>query len=102
MSKFGFKISIKSLLSSINFAINFFKKNSQNNIGISQATSSDLEEKEKVSESRIQENLPFSSKNHESIKNKFKLPSLDFLKYPTKKEKNNLSNTIDADTLEKI
>ena len=30
------------------------------------------------------------------------MPSLDFLKYPTKKEKNNLSNTIDADTLEKI
>ena len=80
----------------------FSKKKNQNNIGISQAASSDLEEKEKVSESRIQENLPFSSKNHESIKNKFKLPSLDFLKYPTKKEKNNLSNTIDADTLEKI
>ena len=98
----SFKISIKNLLSSINFAINFFKKNSENNIGISQTTSSDLEENEKVSESRIQENLPFSSKSHESIKNKFKLPSLDFLKYPTKKEKNNLSNTIDADTLEKI
>jgi len=98
----SFKISIKKILSFINFVINLFQKNNQNNVGLNQPTTSYLEENEKVSESRIQENLPFSSKNHESTKNRFKLPSLDFLKYPTKKEKNNLSNAIDADALEKI
>ena len=53
----------------------------------------------------IQENLPFSSKNTESTnKNLFKLPSVDFLKKPTKAErdKNLNEDTIDKKTLEKI
>ncbi len=53
----------------------------------------------------IQENLPFSSKNTESVsKNIFKLPSIDFLKKPTKseREKNLSEDTIDKKTLEKI
>ena len=53
----------------------------------------------------IQENLPFSSKNTESAnKNLFKLPSVDFLKKPTKAErdKNLNEDTIDKKTLEKI
>ena len=53
----------------------------------------------------IQENLPFSSKNNESTnKNLFKLPSVDFLKKPTKAErdKNLNEDTIDKKTLEKI
>ena len=53
----------------------------------------------------IQENLPFSSKNTESAsKNIFKLPSIDFLKKPTKseREKNLSEDTVEKKTLEKI
>jgi len=53
----------------------------------------------------IQENLPFSSKNTESAsKNIYKLPAIDFLKKPTKseREKNLSEDTVDKKTLEKI
>ena len=56
-------------------------------------------------ETRIQENFSFTSKNNntENKTFKFKLPSLDFLKKPSKKERVNLSdNKIDDITLEKI
>ena len=52
-----------------------------------------------------QENLPFNSKNNENIyKHKFKLPSIDYLKKPTKseREKNLNVDKIDENTLEKI
>ena len=54
----------------------------------------------------IQEDLPFANNENErkNFKAKFKLPSLDFLKSPTKKERQNDSNEngIDQDFLEKI
>jgi len=54
----------------------------------------------------IQEDLPFANYEDErkNLKLKFKLPSLDFLKSPTKKERQNDSNEndIDQDFLEKI
>ena len=53
----------------------------------------------------IQENLPFSAKNTEVVnKNLFKLPSVEFLKKPTKAErdKNLNEDSIDKKTLEKI
>ena len=54
----------------------------------------------------IQEDLPFAHSENEkkNFKAKFKLPSLDFLKSPTKKERQNDSNEndIDQDFLEKI
>ena len=52
-----------------------------------------------------QENLPFNSKNIENInKNKFKLPAIDYLKKPTKleREKNLNVDKVDENTLEKI
>jgi len=51
----------------------------------------------------IQEDLPFAN-NENTAKVKFKLPSIDFLKFPTKTErKNNLNeDNIDKDFLEKI
>ncbi|HJN84233.1 MAG TPA: DNA translocase FtsK 4TM domain-containing protein [Candidatus Pelagibacter bacterium] len=51
----------------------------------------------------VQEDLPFTSSEN-AAKVKFKLPSIDFLKFPTKAErKNNLSeDNIDKDFLEKI
>ncbi len=54
----------------------------------------------------IQEDLPFikADKLKENEKNKFKLPSLDLLKIPSKKEKefDNKEQTNDSDFLEKI
>ena len=52
-----------------------------------------------------QEDLPFNTKNTEDIsKNKFKLPSIDYLKKPTKSEREKILNgdKIDENTLEKI
>ena len=103
-------------LVSINFSIsflkNFFKtlfiiikkrkkdeiKNFDNNQDVIESTS---ESREKL----IQEDLPFNKKPSENqIKYKFKLPSIDFLKKPTKSERDkNLSeDKIDEKTLEKI
>ncbi len=53
----------------------------------------------------VQEDLPFSSNPSSSrtIKSKFVLPSLDYLKFPTKKERSVISEQkIDETTLEKI
>ncbi len=53
----------------------------------------------------IQEDLPFiKAENKNDNKNKFKLPSLDLLKTPTKKERENLNKneTHDQEFLEKI
>ena len=103
-------------LVSINFSIsflkNFFKtlfiiikkrkkdeiKNFDNNQDV-------IESNSESSEKLIQEDLPFNKKPSENqIKYKFKLPSIDFLKRPTKSERDkNLSeDKIDEKTLEKI
>ena len=103
-------------LVSINFSIsflkNFFKtlfiiikkrkkdeiKNFDNNQDVIESIS-------EGSEKLIQEDLPFNKKPSENqIKYKFKLPSIDFLKRPTKSERDkNLSeDKIDEKTLEKI
>jgi len=103
-------------LVSINFSIsflkNFFKtlfiiikkrkkdeiKNFDNNQDVIESIS-------ESSEKLIQEDLPFNKKLSENkIKYKFKLPSIDFLKKPTRSERDkNLSeDKIDEKTLEKI
>ena len=55
---------------------------------------------------QIQEDLPFGNIENQSkiVKKKFYLPSIDFLKLPTKKERKNETNEndIDQDFLEKI
>ena len=68
-----------------------------------------LEEKNFVSEkvienTRIQENFSFEVKSKTSKNNihKFKLPSLDFLKKPTKKNNSDNDDIIDEKALEKI
>ena len=52
----------------------------------------------------IQEDLPFAQDEGKIARNKYKLPSIDFLNSPTKKERNDSSeeNNIDQDFLEKI
>ena len=57
---------------------------------------------ESINSTRVQENFSFEKKN-ENKTFKFKLPSLDFLKKPTKKEREiSADNKIDDITLEKI
>ena len=57
-----------------------------------------------VEESRVQENFSFNIKNNEIAKKiSFMLPSINFLKKPTKKDRvDNDENKIDEDSLEKI
>ena len=57
-----------------------------------------------IKETRVQENFVFEKKSSTEAKQiKFKLPTLDFLKKPTKKERENSSEIkINEETLEKI
>ena len=58
----------------------------------------------KYSETRVQENFSFDKNITPSNKKtiKYKLPSIDFLKIPSKKDRNLSENRIDEKTLEKI
>ncbi len=58
----------------------------------------------KYNETRVQENFSFDKNMTPSNKKtiKYKLPSLDFLKIPSKKDRNLSENRIDEKTLEKI
>ncbi len=59
--------------------------------------------KNEVDETRIQENLPFKNSNEIKKTFKFSLPILEFLKKPSKSERNNKNNEkIDESFLEKI
>ena len=101
-------IFLVSINFSIKFIINFIKKiftritkQDKKNI-ISDIQHNDekiIEDTQKLT----QEDLPFNAKISEN-KYKFKLPSLDFLKTPTKAERNKNQNEdkIDENTLEKI
>ena len=79
------KETAKSIVNNINE--NFINEN--NNINV---------------ETRVQENFSFDKNIISSDKKtiKYKLPSLDFLKSPTKKDRNLSENKIDEKTLEKI
>ena len=97
-------------LFSLKFFISFFKniylKISKKNNEEIQNINTFTEENQKTTDDiqkPTQEDLPFNTKNKEN-KYKFKLPSLDYLKYPTKKEreKNLNEDKIDESTLEKI
>ncbi len=109
-------IIIILFLVSINFSISFLKKffknlfliitkmkkNEIKNFDYDQV---EVEPKMAESEKLIQEDLPFNKKTSENQTiYKFKLPSVDFLKKPTKSERDkNLSeDKIDEKTLEKI
>ena len=91
----------------INFLINIFKKiftklkkeNKKDTI----STYHDSEKINEDSQKLTQENLPFNTKISEN-KYKFKLPHIDYLKTPTKTErnKNQTEDKIDENTLEKI
>ena len=105
-------ISIIFLLS-INFKLKTFisiikkiffltRKNINSTNTLDQKIEEEIIPNESYVETRVQENFSFD-KNKENKSFKFKLPSLDFLKKPTKKERESIAdNKIDDATLEKI
>ena len=99
-------------LISINFKIKFFisifknflsKIKSKDKNNVIDTTQSYEEKINENTQKLTQEDLPFNKKTSES-NFKFKLPKLDFLKSPTKTErnKNQTEDKIDENTLEKI
>ena len=106
-------ISILFLLS-INFKLKTFisiikkiffltRKNKNSTNTLDQKIEEEIIPNESYVETRVQENFSFDNKNKENKSFKFKLPSLDFLKKPTKKERESIAdNKIDDATLEKI
>ena len=106
-------ISIIFLLS-INFKLKTFisiikkiffltRKNKNSTNTLDQKIEEEIIPNESYVETRVQENFSFDNKNKENKSFKFKLPSLDFLKKPTKKERESVAeNKIDDATLEKI
>jgi len=96
--------SIKSTFVFLRFLFLFLIKRKKEEQVLSNELSESLIESEKT-DTRIQEDLPFST-DETRIKNvspKFKIPSIDFLKIPSKKEREKKSNEIiDESFLEKI
>ena len=103
-------IIIFIFLKSVNFNVlwffNLIKKifSKKEKIIIQNKNDESYEDKSSSYSTQIQENLPFVSNENKISKNKFKLPSIDFLKSPTKAERLNDSNeeNIDKEFLEKI
>ncbi len=103
-------IFLISINFSIKFVVNIFKSllskftkfNSEKNIVINE-TNNEKENIVQETQKLTQENLPFNIKNNE-LDIKFKLPSLDFLKKPTKaeREKSLKEDKVEETVLEKI
>ena len=103
-----FILFLKSINFKVKFLVQIFKK-ILSLFYLTRKVSDSTEEiiyssEEKIKDTRIQENFSFDVKSTTS-KNKiykFKLPSLDFLIKPTKKERVNNEDVIDEKSLEKI
>ncbi len=105
-------IFFKSINFNINWFLNLIKKNiikifsKKKNFEINENLSNEDKDISERYSKPIQEDLPFVSndKNKNQLKIKFKLPPIDYLKFPTKEERKESSNSnvIDKDFLEKI
>ena len=108
-----FLISLIVFLLSVNFSIKFFfnliknffilaKNQKNNNQEINIDYKADITQEDIL----VQEDLPFNKSTHEQKKTnkKFKLPSIDFLKSPSQKERerNQTEDKLDESLLEKI
>ena len=97
--------SIKGFISFIKKIVNFINKDKNRPYTDKSEVISEYIPQEQI-KNLIQEDLPFikAEKIRESEKTNFKLPSLDLLKIPTKKERENLDNEVSSDPkfLEKI
>ena len=102
-----FLISINfNIISVFKFFSNLFKIKNYNLESSSDNYIQDLKSNEIKNEKLIQENLPFTKNTTEAknIKEKYKFPTIDFLKLPSRKEseKNFSKNNVDENFLEKI
>ena len=94
---------LKLFLKFLGVLFNKLKNNKIKENNIESELSENLISEEKIDDIRVQENLPFSSivKTDKKVNNRFKLPHLDFLKKPIKKERENKSDQkIDEKSLE--
>ena len=108
-----FLISLFFLLS-VNFKFRYLKflltifsksKKTSTNRVVESVDDNILDEAQHINnETRVQENFSFDTNilNSEKKVTKYKLPNLEFLKNPLKKDKNSSENKIDEKTLEKI
>tara|TARA_B100000579_G_scaffold12248_1_gene9021 strand:+ start:7967 stop:10054 length:2088 start_codon:yes stop_codon:yes gene_type:complete len=95
--------SLKSFILFIKKILSFFKRKKNIVSTFNENIDEDIIPHENNNQTRIQENFSFGNKNNEKREYKFKLPSKDFLKKPTNKEREILSdNKIDDAALEKI
>ena len=96
-------LKIKEFYKSLSSVFKIFRKSSDNIINVEHQKVK-YPEQEIYQETRIQENFSFENKIRTSEKSsiKYKLPSLNFLKIPTKKDKTSDENKIDEESLEKI
>ncbi len=104
---FFFLLSINFKLKQLSYIAKIFsksKKTPNNNIVENYEANMINENDYTNNETRVQENFSFDKNETSSKKNiiKYKLPSIDFLKTPSKKDKNLSENKIDEKTLEKI
>ena len=102
-----FLLSINFKINHIRFIIKIFSKSKKEipKSIVENYNENSLNETSYINnETRIQENFSFEKNNEPTGSKiiKYKLPSLDFLKIPTKKDKNLSENKIDEQTLEKI
>ena len=95
--------SLKSFILFIKKILSFFKRKKNIVSTFNENIDEDIIPHENNNQTRIQENFSFGNKSNEKTAYKFKLPSKDFLKKPTNKEREILSdNKIDDAALEKI
>ncbi len=102
-----FLLSINFKLRYLKFVITFFSKSKKASTKstIESYNENIVDEAEYINnETRVQENFSFDNniKHLDKKVIKYKLPSIDFLKNPSKKDKNLSENKIDEKTLEKI
>ena len=102
-----FLLSINFKINHIKFVIKIFSKSKKEipKSIVENYNENSLSETDYVkNETRIQENFTFEKNNDSPGRKiiKYKLPSLEFLKIPTKKDRNLSENKIDEKTLEKI
>ncbi len=101
---------LKSLNFKFYYMFNIFKKiillfkNKSRSENITVNTESEKNFETEINQVEVQENFSFDKKTEPVVKSvKFKLPTLEFLKLPTKKERENSSEIkVDAEMLEKI
>ncbi len=98
LKSINFKLKILIQIFSLILSLFYSKRKYSNNIEEKNITS-----EENIKNTRIQENFSFDVKSTTTNKiYKFKMPSLDFLKKPTKKDRRNNEDIINEKNLEKI